>query len=340
MIADLRSDTITKPTAEMLQTMMEAKVGDDVFGEDETINKLELKAKAIFGFESAMFCPTATMCNQIAIKLHTKPMDEIICDKTAHIFNYEVGGAAFHSGCQVRLLNGHRGIFQATDILNNINPEDVHKTISKLVCIENTSNRGGGKIYPLSAIQKIKKVCDAHALKLHLDGSRIFNALIETKDDAKKYVTIFDSITICLSKGLGCPAGALLLIKKEQEQEARRIRKAFGGGMRQAGFLAAAGIYALDHHVEKLKTDHLHAKLLEKQLLKCSFVENVLQVETNIVIFTLNKKIKNDHFIKKLAKQNVKAFTVSENGIRFVTHLDVSREMIDYTNSVLKKLSR
>ncbi|MFN0276421.1 MAG: threonine aldolase family protein, partial [Chitinophagales bacterium] len=254
---DLRSDTFTKPSPAMRNAMMQAEVGDDVFGEDPTVNALEEKLEKLFGVEAAVFCPTATMCNQVAIKLSTKPLDEIICDRTAHVYNYEVGGMAFHSGCMPRYVFGERGVFTAEDVLQNINPSDVHKTISSLVVIENTSNRGGGKIFPLSTIKEIKLVCEQHHLKLHLDGSRIFNALVETKEDATDYGKTFDTITICLSKGLGCAAGALLLCKKEQETEARRIRKVFGGGMRQAGILAAGGLYAIDHNIELLKQDHV-----------------------------------------------------------------------------------
>ncbi|MBC8046505.1 MAG: aminotransferase class I/II-fold pyridoxal phosphate-dependent enzyme, partial [Fimbriimonadaceae bacterium] len=315
MIVDLRSDTFTKPTQAMREFMLQAEVGDDVFGEDVTVNALEEKIKNILGAEAAVYCPTATMCNQIAIKLLTRPMDEIICDRTAHIYNYEVGGMAFHSGCIPRYVFGKRGVFTAQDVIDNINPEDVHKTITRLIVIENTSNRGGGKIFPLQTIKEIRTACNENKLKLHLDGSRLFNALVETRDDKTVYGKIFDTITICLSKGLGCPAGALLICQKENELEARRIRKAFGGGMRQAGILAAAGIYALDNNVERLKEDHAHAKQIETTLQHCKYLNEILPVETNIVIFQLKQNVKDYSFIHYLSENNIKAFAIGENWI-------------------------
>lgn len=337
MIVDLRSDTVTKPSAGMRAYMTEAEVGDDVFGEDSTITRLEQKMMEMFGVEAAIFCPTATMCNQIAIKLHTKPMQEVICDRNAHVYVYEVGGIAFHSACSVRYITGERGVLTAQQILDNINPDDVHKPVTSLVCIENTTNRGGGKIYPLQHIEEIKKVCDASGLKFHLDGSRLFNAIVASGNEASVYGKLFDSITICLSKGLGCPAGAVLLCKGSEEKEARRIRKAFGGGMRQAGILAAAGVYALEHNISRLATDHTHAKMLDTVLKNCAYAETILSAETNIVIFTLPAHIKNDDFITYLAEHDVKAFTVSENGIRLVTHMDVNTDMINYAADVLQK---
>lgn len=332
---DLRSDTFTKPTQAMRQVMAVALVGDDVFGEDPTVHALEEKICDIFHTEAAIFCPTATMCNQIAIKLLTKPFDEIICDRTAHIYNYEVGGMAFHSGCMPRYVFGERGVFTADDVLQNINPDDVHKTITSLVVIENTSNRGGGKIFPFSAIKDIKTVCTQHNIKLHLDGSRIFHALVETKENAGEYGNIFDTITICLSKGLGCPAGALLLCSASMEKEARRIRKAFGGGMRQSGILAAAGIYALDNHIERLQLDHTFAKQIEKVLQQCEYVEEILPAETNILIFQLKKTIEDNSFIRHLATHNILAFAIGNNYVRFVTHLDVYEEMLPAIENAL-----
>lgn len=333
---DLRSDTVTKPTAAMRNYMMDAAVGDDVFGEDPSINALEAKVCKLFGTEAALFTPTATMSNQIAIKILTQPLDEIICDRTAHIYSYEVGGYAFHSGCSIRYINGERGILTANDILNNINPEDVHKPITSLVCLENTANRGGGKIFPLHTMQSIHNVCTSNNLKLHLDGSRVMNALIASGDDAAEYGKLFDTITICFSKGLGCPMGSVLTGKKVHMDKARRMRKVFGGGMRQAGIMAAACIYGLDNHVERLAEDHAHAKQIENTLLQLSYINGILSVETNIVIFRLAENINDKDFIQYLAKNDIHAFAIGDNWVRFVTHLDVNAEQIEQVNTTLK----
>ncbi len=333
---DLRSDTVTKPTAAMRNYMMQASVGDDVFGEDPSINALEAKVCKLFGTEAALFTPTATMSNQIAIKILTQPLDEIICDRTAHIYSYEVGGYAFHSGCSIRYINGERGILTANDILNNINPEDVHKPITSLVCLENTANRGGGKIFPLHTMQSIQNVCTSNNLKLHLDGSRVMNALVASGDNAAEYGKLFDTITICFSKGLGCPMGSVLTGKKVYMDKARRVRKVFGGGMRQAGIMAAACIYGLDNHVERLAEDHAHAKQIENTLLQLSYINGILSVETNIVIFRLAENINDKDFIQYLAKNDIHAFAIGDNWVRFVTHLDVNAEQIEQVNTTLK----
>src|ERR1700744_2786054 len=285
LIVDLRSDTVTKPTPGMLEAMMTAKVGDDVFGEDETINELEAKAAAIFGMEAGIFCPSGTMTNQIAIKCFTQPLDELIADQTAHIYRYEGGGIAFNSGVSTRLLNGYRGILTAEMIEPEINAENDHYPRTSLVVLENTVNKGGGSCYTLAQIKPIAALCKKKGLKLHLDGARIFNALAYTGDQIKDYGQYFDGISVCLSKGLGAPVGSVLLADKATIKYARRIRKVFGGGMRQAGFLAAAGIYALDHHVERLKIDHSHAQIIAGELAKCGWVANVLPQETNIILF-------------------------------------------------------
>lgn len=333
---DLRSDTVTKPTAAMRNYMMQASVGDDVFGEDPSINALEAKVCKLFGTEAALFTPTATMSNQIAIKILTQPLDEIICDRTAHIYSYEVGGYAFHSGCSIRYINGERGILTANDILNNINPEDVHKPITSLVCLENTANRGGGKIFPLHTMQSIQNVCTSNNLKLHLDGSRVMNALVASGDNAAEYGKLFDTITICFSKGLGCPMGSVLTGKKVHMDKARRVRKVFGGGMRQAGIMAAACIYGLDNHVERLTEDHAHAKQIENTLLQLSYINGILSVETNIVIFRLAENINDKDFIQYLANNDIHAFAIGDNWVRFVTHLDVNAEQIEQVNTTLK----
>src|SRR5579864_5962773 len=266
MTVDLRSDTVTKPTAGMLDAMFSAKVGDDVFGEDETVNELEEKAAAIFGMEAGIFCPSGTMTNQIGIKCFTQPLDELITDQTSHVYRYEGGGIAFNSSVSTRLLNGCRGIITAEMILPEINAENIHYPHTSLVVLENTVNKGGGSCYTLDDIKPIAALCYEKKLKLHLDGARIFNALINTGDKAIDYGKYFDGISVCLSKGLGAPVGSVFLANKETIKYARRIRKVFGGGMRQAGFLAAAGIYALDHHVDRLKIDHAHAQILSETL--------------------------------------------------------------------------
>lgn len=327
MIIDLRSDTVTKPTQAMRTAIAQAQVGDDVFGEDPAIRALEEKICQLFGTEAAVFTPTATMSNQIAIKLHTHPLDEIICDRTAHIYNYEVGGYAFHSGCSIRYVEGDRGVFTAEDVRKNINPDDVHKAITRLVNIENTCNRGGGRVYPLADIHAIKAVCDAHQLRLHMDGSRAFNAMVAAGVTADDYGAVFDTITLCFSKGLGCPAGSILTGRRDQMVQARRIRKVMGGGMRQAGVLAAAALYALDHHVERLAEDHALAHQIGEQLQTLTYVEEILPVETNIIIFKLAAPISDEAFIQHLAQHGILAFAIGENWVRFVTHLDITTDM-------------
>src|ERR1700744_4178238 len=330
---DLRSDTVTKPTPGMLEAMFAAKVGDDVFGEDETINALESKTASIFGMEAGIFCPSGTMSNQIAIKCFTHPLDELIADQTAHIYRYEGGGIAFNSGVSTRLLNGYRGIITAEMIEPEINAENIHYPHTSLVALENTVNKGGGNCYTLEQIKSIAKLCREKGLKLHLDGARIFNALAHTGDKALDYGKYFNGISVCLSKGLGAPVGSVLLADKDTIKYARRIRKVFGGGMRQAGFLAAAGIYALDHHVERLKIDHAHAQILADELKKGSWVTNVIPADTNLVLFDTLAPA--DEVLKKLLDKGIKANSTDTHRIRFVTHLDVHPDQVEYMIEVL-----
>ena len=340
-ITDLRSDTVTKPTPEMLQAMFAAPVGDDVYGEDPTVNALEEKAAAMFGMEAGLFCPSGTMTNQIAIKVHTQPLTEVICDITAHIHQYEGGGIAFNSGASTALVHGNRGKMTPAQVEANIRPLDnVHFPETKLVALENTCNKGGGTFYTLDEIAAISGVCKRHNLALHLDGARVFNALVAAGDAAKDYGLYFDSISICISKGLGAPVGSVLLGSKDFIKRARRVRKVFGGGMRQAGYLAAACIYALDNNIERLQEDHLKAKAIEETLLKTDYVESVLPVETNIVIFKLNQKYTDADFVAALAKEGIRAAAFGPQMIRFVTHLDVTEEMMQHTLQVLKSLSK
>ncbi|MBC5991474.1 threonine aldolase family protein [Pontibacter cellulosilyticus] len=340
-ITDLRSDTVTKPTPEMLQAMFAAPVGDDVYGEDPTVNALEEKAAAMFGMEAGLFCPSGTMTNQIAIKVHTQPLTEVICDITAHIHQYEGGGIAFNSGASTALVHGNRGKMTPAQIEANIRPLDnIHFPETKLVALENTCNKGGGTFYTLEEIAAISEVCKRHNLALHLDGARVFNALVASGDAAKDYGLYFDSISICISKSLGAPVGSVLLGNKEFIKRARRIRKVFGGGMRQAGYIAAACIYALENNIDRLQEDHLKAKLIEETLLQTDYVESVLPVETNIVIFKLNEKYTDADFVTALAKEGIRAAAFGPQMIRFVTHLDVTEEMMQHTLQVLKSLSK
>lgn len=339
MKIDFRSDTVTKPTAGMLDAMMSAKVGDDVFGEDPTVNALEEKLAKIFDMEAALFCPSGTMSNQIAIKCFTQPMDEVICDQTAHVYRYEGGGIAYNSMASVRLLNGERGILTPEMIEPEINADNIHYPNSSLVVLENTVNKGGGKCYQLSQIVPIAKLCAARGIKLHLDGARIFNALIATGDKAFDYGKHFDGISVCLSKGLGAPVGSVFLSDKATIKKATRIRKVLGGGMRQAGFLAAAGIYALDNHVNRLADDHKNAKALANELEQAEFVSYVMPVETNIVLFDVKAGLNVDQVVSAFEEKGVLCNSTSNKTIRFVTHLDVSEEMIDQTIQVIKNLN-
>lgn len=338
MMVDLRSDTVTRPTAGMLDAMFSAKVGDDVFNEDESVNALQEKIAELFGMEDALFCPSGTMTNQIAIKCFTNPMEEVICDETAHIYRYEGGGIAFNSSASVRLLYGDRGRLNADLIEPHINPDNVHYPKSTLVVLENTVNRGGGSYYTLDQIEPIYHLCRMKNIKLHLDGARIFNALAETGDSPKDYGRMFDGLSVCLSKGLGAPVGSVLLGSRETIYKARRVRKVLGGGMRQAGFMAAAGIYALDHHISRLKDDHQNARTLADALKTSPIVKNVMPADTNIVIFELTDKYNAEEFVEKLNHYGIKCNTFGKQMIRFVTHLDLSDDMIEYTAMTLKKI--
>lgn len=336
MNVDLRSDTVTKPTPGMLEAMFNAKIGDDVFGEDEAVNELEQKAAAMFGMEAGIFCPSGTMTNQIAIKCFTQPLDELIADQTAHVYRYEGGGIAFNSAVSTRLLNAYRGILTAEMIEPEINADNVHYPRTSLVVLENTVNRGGGSCYSLEQIKPIAELCRRKGLKLHLDGARIFNALIHTGDKAADYGKYFDGISVCLSKGLGAPVGSVFLSEKQTIKYARRVRKVLGGGMRQAGFLAAAGSYALDHHIERLKIDHAHAQILAGELSKCRHVSLVLTPETNLILFDTMEPA--NAFLQKLAEKGIKASATDTHRIRFVLHLDVHPEQVEYVVDVLKSI--
>ncbi|BDD03380.1 threonine aldolase family protein [Aureibacter tunicatorum] len=337
-LLDFRSDTVTKPSEAMLQAMVEARVGDDVFGEDPSVKLLENLSAAMFGMESAIFCPSGTMTNQIAIKLHTQPGDEVICDSKSHIYNYEGGGIAFNSMCSVALANGDRGRFNATQAQELIKKDDIHFPNTSLISVENTMNKGGGACYDWKELEELSSLAKSQGLAFHLDGARLFNALVAKNENPRQYGEIFDTISICLSKGLGAPVGSLLIGKTDHIKKAKRIRKAFGGGMRQAGFMAAAGIYALENNVERLATDHNNAKILASELSKTSFVEQIIEPETNIVIITLKELITPEIFLDKLKEINIQAVHFGGQNIRFVTHLDLNSNEINEAIERIKKL--
>jgi threonine aldolase len=338
MVIDFRSDTVTKPTSEMLKTMMSAKIGDDVFGEDPSINKLEQISADMFGMESGLFCPSGTMTNQIAIKCHTQPGDEVICDESAHVYQYEGGGIAFNSSASVKLLYGDRGRINSVQVKAAINPDDNHKANSRLVCLENTSNRGGGSCYDFEEIKKIKQVCVENNLSLHLDGARLWNALVAKNETPKQYGEVFDSISICLSKSLGCPVGSVLLGKKDFIKKGRKTRKVFGGGMRQAGFLAAAGIYALQNNIERLKKDHDHASRIGEAIKKSPIAKSVLPIETNIIIFEIVDSTTASVIVEKLKQKKILCYAIAPDRVRFVVHLDITEEMVEKTIQIIKNI--
>lgn len=339
MQIDLRSDTVTKPTQGMLDAMFSAEVGDDVFVEDPTVNALEKKCAELFGMEAAIYCPSGTMTNQIGISVLSQPYEEVICYEGAHIYKYEGGGVAGNSGLSFKLLRGDRGVLSVEGVLNNINPDDIHFPKTSIVELENTVNKGGGKCYTIEEVKAISEASRAKGLKMHLDGARLFNALVANNESAKDYGQAFDTISICMSKGLGAPVGSLLVGSKSYIKQARRVRKYFGGGMRQAGYLAAACIYALDHHVERLEEDHKRAKEIESALVDLSFVASVMSVETNIVIFELAGNITAEQCLEKLKENNILAIAFGPKEVRFVTHLDYTDDMLNETIRVLRSIS-
>lgn len=339
MKIDLRSDTVTKPTPGMLEFMMKAKTGDDVYKEDSATNELEEKVAQLFGVESALFFPTGTMANQTAIKLHTNPGEQLIADKWAHVYNFEGGGASFNSGVSCKLIDGERGKITAKQVEENINPPDFyHSPLTSLVCLENTTNKGGGACYDFEEIKKIRKVCDKYDLGLHLDGARIWNALIAKNENPKQYGKVFDTVSVCLSKGLGAPIGSVLLGKEKFMKHALRIRKILGGGMRQTGYMAAAGIYALENHFGRLTEDHQKAIEIAGVLKKTSFVKKVEPVETNIIIFTLDKNVEQQTFLDVLQKKNIQISTMGPEKLRIVTHLDYTDSMHEQFLNILTNL--
>ncbi len=337
---DLRSDTVTRPTKEMLQAILTAEVGDDVYKEDPTVNALEEKLAKMFGMDEALFFPTGSMANQAGIKLHTQPAEQLICDKWAHVYNYEGGGVSFNSGVSCKLVDGHRGMITAQQVEENINPPDFyHSPLTTLVCLENTTNKGGGACYDIEEMKKIREVCNKHNLGLHLDGARLFNALVAKNEDPKEYGKIFDTISICLSKGLGTPMGSVLIGKKELMKNAIRVRKVLGGGMRQLGFMAAAGIFALDNNVQRLEEDHRRAKEIGGILKQQFYIGEVEPIETNIIIFYLKDPSTEKDFMAGLQQENIRISNMGQGKLRIVTHLDYTEEMHLRFMDVLRNIS-
>jgi threonine aldolase len=340
MQINLISDTVTKPTKAMLSAMMEAKVGDDVFKTDPTVNELQVKIAEMFGMEDALFFPSGTMANQAAIKIHTQPGDKMFCDKWAHVYNFEGGGAAFNSGVTSHLIDGKRGMFTANQLKAAVlgGRSDIHVPYSRLVTIENTTNKGGGACWSFEEILKIKKICTTNNLTLHLDGARLFNAIVAKKESTRQYGEVFDTISICLSKGLGAPVGSLLLGSKIHIEKALRVRKLLGGAMRQVGYLAAAGIYALDNHIDRLAMDHTRAKVIGAALQNCELIKNVEPIETNIIIFNVIDSINEHDFIHRLNDAGILLISMGQGKLRMVTHLDFTEEMLEKVVNTIENI--
>jgi threonine aldolase len=339
MNIDLRSDTITKPTKAMLEAMLTAEVGDDVYKEDPSVNALEKRLADMFGMDQALFFPTGSMANQAALKLHTNPGEQVICDKYAHIYNYEGGGASFNSGISCKLIDGHRGMFTAKQAEASINPPDFyHSPLTSLIEVENTTNKGGGACWDFEELKKIRQVADKHNLAYHLDGARLWNALIAKGESPVQYGELFDTISVCLSKGLGCPMGSVLIGDKEVMKGALRVRKILGGGMRQVGFAAAAGLYALDNHFERLSEDHKRAKEIGEVLVLLASIKKVEPIETNIIIFELNDAIDETQFLNSLKAKHIHIIGMGSNKLRMVTHLDYNAAMHSKLLQILKDL--
>jgi threonine aldolase len=337
-IIDLRSDTVTRPSPAMLEAMLQADVGDDVFGDDPSVNKLEAHMAGMFGKEAALFCASGTMANQVAIKAHTQPGDEIICDTTSHVYNYEGGGIGFNSGCSARIVTGDRGRMKASQVQDCLNPDNIHYPRTSLVVAENTNNKGGGSIWDISDLKEISQLCRKNGLKFHLDGARLFNAMVETGESPLDFGSLFDSISVCFSKGLGAPIGSILIGNNDFIYKARRIRKVFGGGMRQAGYLAAAAMFALKNNVPRLREDHRRAKQLEQFLAHMHYVSDILPAQTNILIFKLQDSFPQEDFLKKTADKGLRVVGFGPQTIRIVTHLDFTDEMLNRTFEILGDL--
>jgi len=337
---DLRSDTVTVPDAGMLEAMMKARVGDDVLGDDPEVIALETIMAGMFGKEAAVFCPSGTMTNQIAMKVHTQPGDEIVCDVASHVYNFEGGGIGFNSGCSVKLVYGDMGRMKPEQVLSSLNPPDnVQYAFTRLVEADKPSLKGGGSIYNYDDLVKISEICRERKLGFHLDGARLFNALVETGQNPEDYGKLFDSVSICFSKGLGAPVGSVLIGSREFIMRARRVRKVFGGGMRQAGYLAAAAHYAMKNNINRLKDDNDRAKQLGKHLSSLPYVTKVLPVDTNIIIFRIDNRFTVDEFLSKLKDKGVVAFGFGPQTIRFVTHMGFSDDQLARACEILSAIA-
>jgi len=339
-LVDLRSDTVTKPTPEMRRAMAEAEVGDDVFGEDPTVNRLEAVAAERLGKEAGLFVLSGTMGNQVSLMAHTQRGDEIILDEGSHIFNYEVAALAVLSGLQPRTLRGRHGILDPEEVRQAIRPPNIHYPKDTLICVENTHNRGGGTVYPLETLRKIRRIATENGLAVHMDGARMFNASVATGTPVRELAAQADSVTFCLSKGLGAPVGSVVVGTRGLIDRARRARKMLGGGTRQAGILAAAGLVALETMVDRLREDHENARVLAEGLAALPGITiDLSRVQTNIVIFSVRRKdLDAPGLILKLAEQGIKAFSISQDSIRMVTHKDVDRAGILKTLEVFKAI--
>lgn len=339
-VVDLRSDTVTKPTPEMRRAMAEAEVGDDVFGEDPTVNRLEALAADRLGKEAGLFVASGTMGNQVSLMAHTQRGDEVILDESSHIFNYEVAALVVLSAVQPRTLRGHYGILDPEDIRRAIRAPNIHAPRNTLVAVESSHNRGGGTCYPPETLREIRRIASANGMAVHLDGARIFNASIATGAPVAELAAQADSVTFCLSKGLGAPVGSVVVGTRAFIDRARRARKMFGGGMRQAGILAAAGVVALERMVDRLREDHDNARILAEGLAALpGIVMDLARVQTNIVIFNVRRKdLDASGLVFKLAEQGIKAFAITPDSVRMVTHKDVSRAGILRTLDVLRSI--
>lgn len=339
-IADLRSDTVTRPSAAMRQAIANAEVGDDVLGDDPTIIRLQERCAALLGKEAAVYVPSGSMANQVSIRAVCEPGDEIICDNTTHSFNYETGGPAALCGVSMRVIHGERGIYHAADIDANMRARSDHFPNSRMAIIENTNNRGGGSVWPIARVAEVRQACNKHGLHLHLDGARLLNACVALGVEPTAYTQHVDSVSICFSKGLGAPVGSIVAGSKQFIARARRFRKQFGGAMRQAGILAAAALYALDHNIARLSEDHANAKRFAEGIAELPGITlDPRTVETNIVIFEVDERLgAAEAFSQKLRDRGVWMFATGPRSLRAVTHLDVSRAQIDQALGVFREL--
>ena len=338
-IADFRSDTVTRPSKGMLNAMQEAPIGDDVLGDDPTVKYLESMASEIFGMEAGLFCPSGTMTNQIAINVHCNPGEELICSPLSHIYNYEGGGVAFNSGVQIRTAGDKYGRISAEEVESLIQPEiDVHAAQTSLIVVENTSNKGGGTCLGLTLLREISNISKKHGINYHLDGARLFNAMVRDNETPKQY-DFFDSISICLSKGLGAPIGSLLLSNKDFIEQGRRVRKRLGGGMRQSGYLAAAGIYALKNNINRLGEDHLLAQEIKDILKELDYIAEIKPVQSNIILFRVIKSVNPSDLFNHLQKNGVYIILMDKEWMRIVTHLDISKKHFQMLSESLYSFS-